>query len=909
MARRHETARSWKPFVFGGLLLLLLGSRIIAGFTIDYQWWKEVGQVDTWLSMLGYGVAPQAAAVLIAYVILFFAHARALHFARIRFRDYSFYSKIASGLLFVPALIIGTASIDSWTVVRYFGGRNLTGTTGWLDPVFGKPLTFYMFELPFYDDLIGFVLGVSFVAAVIFLIASQAWMLIQERGSIEGTIDLNDLRIGEALHTIFLKSAIAMFLIAMAGRWSLGRYGMLLNDHGFMVGVDYVNERFNLPLNWLTVGAFIAAAGLLWLEKRRLVLLLVIFPVLQSIIPKIANTVYVRPNEISLQQPYIERHIQATRSAYSLSQRAKEIDFAAKLETNIDPAKHKALLDNVRLWDWRAFHDTVTQIQAIRPYYVFHDTDVDRYVIDGHIRQLLLTPRELEIRQLPEARTRWINPHFIYTHGYGMVMAEAAKITSDGLPFLLVKNAPPEIETPSLKVTRPEIYYGEVVHEPVFVRTGQQEFNYPSGADNMHNRYDGKGGFPISSPLMRLAAAVHQADWNIVLTNLLTPESRMMIRRRVADRLQTIAGFITWDTDPYLVLTDDGRLIWMVDGYTTSSAHPYSRSVGLEGVGRINYIRNSVKATVDAYDGDVKLYVFDAEDPIIRAYQRIFPALLHPASEMPANLRSHARYPETFFKVQAEIYRTFHMKDAQAFYNREDLWDIARTIQGQGARPEALQPSYVVATLPGETEPEFLLTIPFTPRNKDNLIGLIVARCDGDKLGELVVLQLSKQALVFGPMQIEARINQDQNISKDLSLWNQQGSQVLRGQMIVLPIEDSILYVESIYIQASEARMPQLKKVVVAMGNKLIYTDTYEQAIAQLTGMRTQPAEQAAGRPAATQQAQPAGAAAQPLGIDATQRLETVRGHLRRYRELLAQGKYAEAGKELEAVEALLQRR
>jgi len=457
------------------------------------------------------------------------------------------------------------------------------------------------------------------------------------------------------------------------------------------------------------------------------------------------------------------------------------------------------------------------------------------------------------------------------------------------------------VRTTSLKLTRPEIYYGEVVHEPVFVRTAQEEFSYPSGADNVFTRYDGAGGFPIASFWLRVAAAIRYGDYNILLTGYLTPESRMMIRRNVRQRLSTLAGFIRWDPDPYLVLTDDGRLVWTVDGYTTSNAHPYAASVRLGALGAVNYIRNSVKATVDAYSGETRLYIFDPSDPIIRAYQRIFPELFLPASVMPPDLRRHARYPETYFRAQAEIYRIFHMLDPQAFYNKEDVWDIARNIQGQDTRPQPLSPTYVVATLPGETEPEFLLLLPFTPRNKDNMIGLMVARCDGPRLGELLFLLLSKQALIFGPMQIEARINQDQNISKDLTLWNQQGSQVLRGQILVLPVEDTFLYVEPIYIQAAEARMPQLKKVVLAMGNLLIYRDTYEQALAELAGFRE-------GAPVLA--SSPAQAAAP--GVPAADRadpLEAVRRHLRRYRELSAQGRWAEAGKELEALEALAEKR
>jgi uncharacterized membrane protein (UPF0182 family) len=622
--------------------------------------------------------------------------------------------------------------------------------------------------------------------------------------------------------------------------------------------------------------------------------------VLNAVVPPIVNATYVRPTEITIQRPYIETHIHATRSAYGLDRRSKEVEFQAQLEAEIDPSKHRALFDNVRLWDWRAFHDTTTQIQALRTYYVFNDSDVDRYVIDGQLRQVLLSPRELDIRQLPDAQARWVNPHFIYTHGYGMVMAEANRITAEGLPVLFVQDAPPQVRTQSLVLTRPEIYYGERTHEPVFVRTKEMEFSYPSGSENVFSTYEGTGGFPIASPVTRLAAALVQGDVNILLTTLFTPESRMMIRRNVRDRLRTLAGFITWDEDPYLVLTDEGRLVWTVDGYTTSLAHPYSQSLRLEGLGRINYIRNSVKATIDAYSGQTRLYIFDPADPLIQAYQRLFPSLLRPESEMPADLRFHARYPTTMFRIQAEIYRTFHMLDPQAFYNKEDVWDIGRNIHGPDLRPQPLQPTYVVATLPGENEAEFLLMLPFTPRNKDNLIGLMLARCDGPKLGELLFLQLSKQELFFGTMQIEARVNQDQYISKDLTLWNQQGSQVLRGQMLVLPVENTLVYVEPIYIQAAEARMPQLKKVVLAMGNRLIYRDTYEEALNELASLSGHRAQAPATAAAERRPEEP------PERAD--RRVEAIRDHLRRYRALVADGRWSEAGRELEEIERILGR-
>jgi uncharacterized membrane protein (UPF0182 family) len=399
---------------------------------------------------------------------------------------------------------------------------------------------------------------------------------------------------------------------------------------------------------------------------------------------------------------------------------------------------------------------------------------------------------------------------------------------------------------------------------------------------------------------MRLAAATSEAEPNIMLTSYFTANSRMMIHRKVRDRVQQLAPFLSWDIDPYLVITDSGRLVWIIDGYTTSDAHPYSRAVEVREVGSVNYIRNAVKATIDAYDGETHLYVFAPDDPIIGAYSNLFPDLFLPAARMPADLRRHARYPETLFSVQAEIYRTYHMLDPKSFYNKEDVWDLAQH-SGQDSSSAPVTPTYVMATLPGESKPEFLLMLPFTPRSKNNLISLMMARCDGDHLGENVVLLLSKQQLIPGPMNVSANINQDQNISKDLTLWNQQGSRVLRGQVVIYPVGNTFLYVDPIYIQASQGSMPQLKKVVLAVGSRLIYADSYDEALAQLSGGAQQLIQQATAAPASPAPSPGAPAAS---ASNADQRLARVRDHLRRYRELASQGKWAEAGKELEAIEA-----
>ncbi len=639
----------------------MVGARWLCSFVIEYQWWQELGQLQTWFDLYLYAFAPVAGATLIAAAVLWIAHSRGVRFAETRLRDHRTYTLLTSAVLLFVSFLISSATLDTWTVVRYAGSRTLGDVPGaFHDAIFGKPLSFYLFDLPFYDDLRRYLLALVIVSILVYWISARGWQLRYQLPDMRDMqqIDLRFLRLTGGLESRFLRGAVVVLLLAFAAKFFFGRYDMVRNDHGFMVGIDYVDANITLPLQWLLIAACLFAAAFISAGRWVLAAAMVLALPIEFIVPRLVSGFYVKPNEISLERPYIDTHIHATRSAYGLEQRVKEIEFKTNNSVSIDPVKHKALLDNVRLWDWRPFHDTVTQQQALRTYYVFGDPDVDRYTIDGNYRQVLLEPRELDISQLPDARASWINPHFIYTHGYGLALAEVSKITPEGRPVYLVENMPPEIKTPSLKITRPEIYYGEVTHEPVFVRTAQEEFNYPSGNDNVKSRYDGKGGFPISSLPMRLAAAIHEGDANILLTEYLTPQSRMMIRRKVLDRVNELAGFLMWDTDPYLVITPEGRLVWMVDGYTTSSAHPYSRSVTLSGGGEINYIRNSVKATIDAYDGETHLYIFDPHDPIIQAYQHLFPELFRPAAQMPPGLRAHARYPEVLFRVQAEMYRT-----------------------------------------------------------------------------------------------------------------------------------------------------------------------------------------------------------------------------------------------------------
>ena len=678
-----------RPSQIGKLIVLsfLLGiiawaASTAANFLIEYNWWKEVGQVDTWIGMLWYSIAPAAAGAFVAFIALWLAHASGLRFAGIHQKDFRLYSRLIPVGLALVAILFASNSIDYWTVMRYFGSRGIAlAPDAWKDQVFSRGLPFYLFNLPFYSQLLGFAFVLAILCALVFWATARGWQLAERfrHGRLHDesgrtlVLGPNTLLLPGATRAGFVRIISTILLLGFVVWVFLGNYELLLNSHAFMTGADYVDEKVALPLRWLLIVATLAALPLVWTRNyKKAAVLVIAFFVLQLALPGLVQAVYVRPNEISIERPYIERHIQATSIAFGLNRNSTERPFApSSAQSAVDPVQDATLLDNVRLWDLRAYNATIGQIQALRPYYTFPETDVDRYFPNGRIKQVLLSPREIDVNQLSaEASQSWINPRFIYTHGFGVVLSEVNKITPDGLPVLLIKNAPPEVGSPGFQLARPEIYFGDKTQDPVFVHTAREEFDYPSGDQNKYSTYQGTGGFPVGSFLLKIAAAISEGEPNIIFTGYLTGESRMMIHRKVQDRLGYLAGFLHWDQDPYLVITDDGKLVWMVDGYTTSLSHPYSATLPIAGLEEgANYIRNAVKATVDAYTGKMSLYVFDPGDPIIQAYEHLFPKLFRPASEMPADLRRHARYPEVLFRAQAEAYRIFHMRDPQVFYN------------------------------------------------------------------------------------------------------------------------------------------------------------------------------------------------------------------------------------------------
>ena len=590
-------------------------------------------------------------------------------------------------------------------------------------------------------------------------------------------------------------------------------------------------------------------------------------------------------------------------------ERVSQREFPAETDVAAaDPANNQATLQNIRLWDWRALQDTLRQIQEIRTYYDFPDIDIDRYEIDGKTRQVMLATRELNVDKLPESSRNWINEKLIYTHGYGITMNPVNGFTPEGLPTLILSNMPVQSTVRNLTVTRPEVYFGELTNTDVYVKTRQKEFNYPQGQTNSLTSYEGTGGIVLGGFLRRIIIAFDRDDLaKLPFSDDVNKDSRLLMRRNVRDRVSALVPFLTYDPDPYIVLGDDGRLSWIVDAFTISDSYPYSTHYRL-GRDLMNYMRNSVKVVIDAYDGSTTFYVFDTEDPIVAAYRRIFPSLFKDAATMPPGLRNHVRYPELLLKLQAEVYGLYHMTDPGAFYNREDLWTVATEVgmsEGGQQATQTMQPNFVLMKLPGETGVEFVEILPFTPANRNNLIGWIAGRSDGAQYGTSVVYNFPKTKLVDGPLQIEARIDQNAQLSGQLTLWNQQGSHVRRGALLVIPSGRALLYAEPIYLQAERSPMPELRLVVLALQDRLVYGPTFESAMAALFGGAASsmsaaavPAEPVRGTLAFPASPQPA--------ADLKALIAEAAKDLADYQRLTAEGKLGEAGQKLEELKRTL---
>jgi uncharacterized membrane protein (UPF0182 family) len=686
---------------------------------------------------------------------------------------------------------------------------------------------------------------------------------------------------------------IALLLMVQAGGYVLDSFDLVYSTRGAAFGASYADVYAGLPALRILAVASLIVAGLCITQMNRsgfgfmmigLGVLAAIHILGLNLYPSLLQRFRVVPNEVEAEREFIQRNIRFTRLAYGLDQ-VESKDFPAEENLTLADLKHNELtIKNIRLWEHRPLLATYAQLQEIRTYYKFVDVDNDRYRLDGNYRQVMLSAREISHQHLPSRI--WINEHLTYTHGYGLVFGPVNQVTAEGLPEFFVKDIPP-VSSDAIKVTRPEIYFGELANDYVFVKTAARELDYPSGDQNIYTTYEGRGGVPIASFWRKLLFSAHYATLRIALSRDITHESRILYHRQIQERVTKIAPFISFDRDAYLVIAQDGRLFWIIDGYTSSDRYPYSEPMRRQGK---NYIRNSVKAVVDTYNGSVDFYLSDANDPMILAYAKIFPELFKPLNKMPEDLRAHIRYPQDLFTIQARMYATYHMQDPQVFYNKEDLLSIPRrSIDG---REREIEPYYTIMRLPGETREEFILLLPFTPNKRDNMRAWLAARSDPPHYGKLIALDFPKAKLVYGPKQIDARIDQDTFISQQLSLWHQRGSQVIRGSLLAIPIEKSLLYVQPLYLAAETGSLPELKRVIVAFGNQIAMEETLEESLQRIFG----------GRPTK----EPTQAAAPQLEKGDKNLAQQALEHFQRSQELLRQGNWAGYGEELKKLEALL---
>ena len=735
------------------------------------------------------------------------------------------FSTIANVAATIVAVLAGLYAAGEWNV--WMAWRHAV-PFGQADPLLGRDAAFYVFTLPFLE----FVRSLLQMAIITAAVTCGAVYVLSGSlvSAFPATVTLSP---AARRHLSLLASA---FLLVLAfGAW-LRQAEYLLPAPG-TGGAMYTDVHARMPVALLLIAVSVAGAGLALLQaftKRRwpipvAVALYLVVSLGGGIYGSLLQRMIVKPNEQAREIPYIQNNIEATRKAFALDGvEERQISGEARL-TRADIDRNTATLQNVRLWDHQPLLDTFSQLQEIRTYYDFAAIDNDRYTINGVLRQVMLSGREINASSLPN-RT-WMNEHLTFTHGYGLTLGPVNQVTSQGLPVLFIRDLPP-VTSAGLTVSEPSIYFGELSNDYVIVRTNITEFHYPKEGVEETTRYAGRGGVPIGSLLRKMLFALRFASYDIILSDAITSESRILFNRRISDRVHRLAGdFLEFDRDPYLVLVD-GRLYWLYDAYTTSTRFPYSTRL-TDGT---NYIRNSVKFVIDAYDGTTTAYLADDKDPIAATYARIFPGLFKPIDQMPAGLRAHVRYPELIFAIQSQVYATYHMTDAATFYKREDQWEIPmieETVEGSGT---TMQPYYTIMRLPGEPEAEFIQMLPFTPRRKDNLAAWLVARSDGEHYGKLSVFEFPKQSQVFGPKQIVGRINQDQTISPLVTLWNQQGSQVIWGTMMVIPIEESLIYVRPLYLRAQGGRIPELTRVIVAYEDRIVMEPTLEASIARLFG-------------------------------------------------------------------------
>jgi uncharacterized membrane protein (UPF0182 family) len=889
-----------KDYLGIALIAVFLVFPALMGVYIDYLWFQEVGYTLVFLKVLKtkllVGLAGGLFFLLLGYANLVVALRNSLR-ARGEPTTGIGLTFLAKVLVILFALLMGLGTSVVWeTVLKFFNA----GQFGLTDPIFNRDIGFYLFILPFYNTLqsvllFGLVLVTGVTAGFYFLYGGALTRVYEDDDEYsQGVLRLGMPSINRSALAHISVLAGFIFLVLAAG-YLLDRFSILYSERGEVFGAGYTDITVSLPLFSVLATLSLVVALLFfmaaWTQRFSWpgagIALLLLINILGNSGAGLVQQYQVAPNEFNLERPYLENNIHFTRLAYDLD-RVQEVEFPARYElTAADIENNAQTIDNIRLWDWRPLLDTYKQIQLIRTYYDFADVDIDRYTFEGTYKQVMLSPRELNYRQVPDKT--WTKEHMFYTHGYGLAMSPVRKVSKEGLPELYIRDIPPKSDL--FTIERPEIYFGELTDQYILVKTTTEELDYPKGDKNVHTTYQGEAGVELSSTFRKAAMATRFNTLKLLVSTSIKPDSRIIFRRDIKERVRTIAPFLLLDSDPYMVVSE-GKLYWILDGYTVSDKFPYS-----EPSGRINYIRNSVKVTVDAYNGKTNFYIVTHE-PVIDTYARIFPGLFKEIDQMPEDLKRHLRYPEDLFKVQAEKYAVYHMQDPRVFYTKEDVYVVPQEIYENSQVP--MEPYYLIMKLPGEEKEEFILLLPFIPvgQQRNNMIAWMAARMDPPHYGERVVYVFPKDKLIFGPSQIEARIDQDPDISQLFTLWGQAGSRIIRGNLLVIPIEDSLLYVEPIYIKAEQSgAIPELKRVIVAFGDQLTMQETLEEALAVIfKGEVEQPAP-----------VEPAGPGEEVTGRTTRELIEEAVRHYELAQSHLQNGSWTGFGEEMEEMRKILE--
>ena len=906
---------------------------VLAAATLFFFWFMDFWGEALWFENLGYGhrfwtIVNSNGILAIAGAIIGFLFVFAFTYPIAKKH------KIVKILTRLAGIVAGGywGALNWQIILQYWFGVPM----GIKDPILGMDAGFYLFSLPFYDSLIDLLfilslitLAASFIVTFLRLTQNNVVLYIPEAG---------ELTEKNYYFPVYLNSAL--FLLVLAGERFLSRYHLMYSQTGVAAGMSWTDANILLPATYIFIIFILLAALMLLAPPLRLklqkifarwfntipdrvhlallagtaIFLAVTAVIAFAALPKAFNWLLVKPNEITYERPYIANNIEFTRSGFGLDKVIeKEYPMTGTFNQQV-VNQNPSLFANIRLWDWRALDAAYRQFQTMRLYYEFSDVDVDRYNIDGKDRQVMVSGREMNLDNLPQQSQTFVNKRFQYTHGYGMTMAAVNEFTSEGLPHLLIKDIPPVSESKSVQVDQPRIYYGELTNTYVVVNSKVKEFDYPSGEDNVYYNYKGKGGVELSNFWRKFLFGWKFDGTNFLFSDYPTDKSRIMFHRQILDRVNTLAPFLQFDKDPYLVLSN-GNLYWMVDAYTTSNYFPYSQpfstteyiqykegnenrtitnqlSENLEGV---NYIRNSVKAVINAYDGSVNFYIMDNDDPIIRVWKRIFPDLFKEKSEMPADIQAHMRYPIDMLLTQGIVYEKYHMTDPTVFYNQEDLWIRATNKYYNQTQP--VDPYYIMWQLPGSAKQQFVLMCPFTPKNRQVLIGWIAGMCDAENYGKFMAYQFSKDKMVLGPQQVESKIDQDSYLSGQLTLWDQHGSKVIRGNVLAIPVNNTLFYVEPIYLQSETAAYPELRLVVVMHGENMSYAKSFDDALNGLFA-------KTASAPGNTV---PELTPVNTANVSLTGDVKAANDAFNNYLRLNADKKFTDAAKELEKLQQALQ--